>query len=213
MGTCIELDCGGPAVGQGLCSKHYKQQQRAGRWPAARAGRPAQYPEAVRSRHGGAPRLGLRLEPDLYAWVQQRGGSGWVHQLLRRTLEAATGKVSRPSPVPWGPGAEAAQFVTLLHQAYQLKTGQPHGLLEKLLDLYGIVSKARPKQSLETFTRQVYQLDQQGEAAQRQTGLHFRLHPGATAAKRRSNLLIFQPEDRTRELTYYGIEFFSSPIR
>ena len=213
MGTCIELDCTGTAVGQGLCSKHYKQQQRAGSLPAARAGRPTQYPEAVRSLHGGAPRLGLRLEPELYDWVQAQGGSSWVHQLLRRTLDASTGALSNPSPGPSGPGEEAAQFLILLHHAYQLKTGQPHGLLEKLLDLYGIVSKARPKQGLETFTRQVYQLDQQWEVAQRQTGLHFRLHPGATAARKRSNLLVFHPEDRTRELTYYGIEFFSAPPR
>ena len=99
-----------------------------------------------------------------------------------------------------------------MHQAYQLKTGQPHGLVEKLLDLYGILSKARPKQSLEAFTRQVYHLDQQYEAAQRQTGLHCRLHPGATAAKRRSNLLILHLEPGA-ELTYYGIEFFSGPHR
>jgi hypothetical protein len=213
MNLCTESNCGQAAVGRGLCARHYQQQRRAGSLtPGPSGGRPPAYSEEVRRRWGGAPRLGLRLEPELYDWVQEQGGSAWVHQLLQHSFEA-------PLPTSAAPRAwtvrQAAQFLRTLHQAYRWHCGQSSGPMVRLLDLYDVLTRlpeARQAYPVETFTVHVHQLDRHGAAAAALTGLPHRLFPGATAARRRSNLLVFQPEGRTRELTYYGVEFLPTPI-
>ena len=181
----------------------------AGRDPGTRRSGPTTVvPRRCAASYGGAPKLGLRLEPKLYEWVQQQGGVQWIQQVLRQAFETrspANRERAQTSGV-------TAQFLRVLHQAYQLQTGKKHGPMAKLVDLYAaltLLPRVRTAYSKEKFTRQVYDLDKHGVAATAATGLKFRLEPGATGARKRLNLLVFQPEGRSRELTYYGIEFIS----
>jgi len=45
-------------------------------------GRPRKYP--VGAGTDGAPRITLRMAPDLFEWVQEHGGAEFVRQVLQR---------------------------------------------------------------------------------------------------------------------------------
>lgn len=110
-----------------------------------------------------------------------------------------------------GPKFNAAQFLDTLRIAYELKKGQRTGGVEKLVDIYRILTVlplAKREYSLQEFARDIYLLDASGETMARD-GLKARLHPGATAARNRSNLLVVVTRDG-EERTYYGIEFFET---
>ena len=53
--------------------------------PKRPPGRPRKYPQA--SKHGGAPQINVRLEPDLWEWVQARGGGSWIRSVLHDLRE------------------------------------------------------------------------------------------------------------------------------
>lgn len=50
-------------------------------------GRPRLYSSDVADKHGGAPRLNLRLRPEVLDWVNERGGGRWVRDLLERMYQ------------------------------------------------------------------------------------------------------------------------------
>lgn len=96
----------------------------------------------------------------------------------------------------------------MLHAVYELRSRWP-GALEKLRDIYRILAllpQSGRRYSLEAFAHDVYLLDRHHQEAAAQSGLTFRLQPGATAARRRSHLLVVF-DSQGRERTYYGIEF------
>jgi len=104
----------------------------------------------------------------------------------------------------------AAQFLRTLHAAYELSTGQPHGVVEKLRVLYRVLTwrpQTRRTYSEQAFAQDVYRLDRELMRLT-PTGLQCRLHPGATGARNRRNLLVVTTQDGI-ERTYYGIEFLS----
>jgi hypothetical protein len=74
----------------------------------------------------------------------------------------------------------------------ELKTrlGPDAQVVVRLLDLYDVLTllpETRQAYRIDTFTWQVYQLDRHTEAVMQATGLVFRLHAGATAARNRKN--------------------------
>jgi hypothetical protein len=79
MSTCSEPGCDQVVAAKGLCSRHY-QQKRRGSSPTGHRGPAPKY--AVRPKHGGAPQLGLRLNPAVMAWVKDHGGSTWLRALV-----------------------------------------------------------------------------------------------------------------------------------
>jgi|GEM_PF-237414 len=110
-----------------------------------------------------------------------------------------------------GPRFNAAQFLDTLRAAYELKKGQRAGGVEKLVDIYRVLTVlplAKREYSLQEFARDIYLLDASGETSARD-GLKARLHAGATAARNRSNLLVVVTRDG-EERTYYGIEFYET---
>jgi hypothetical protein len=99
-------------------------------------------------------------------------------------------------------------FLEALYTAYLWQTGQTHGSVEKLLDLYRVLTiplQARRKYSLHHFGQDLYRLDAR-IGATTSSGATFQLHPGATAARKRSNLIVVTSREG-EERTYYGIEF------
>jgi hypothetical protein len=83
--------------------------------------------------------------------------------------------------------------------------------MAKFKDLYPILTLlplARQQYSLEEFAQDIHRLDQELTAVTR-SGVPFRIEPGSTGGKKRSNLLIVQSR-YGREVPYYGIEFFAS---
>lgn len=78
--VCSHDDCDQDAVAKGLCSKHYQQSRRP---PPGKRGPAPKYDR--RDSSGGAPRLQVRLEPELLDWVQQaHGGSAWIRDVVRQ---------------------------------------------------------------------------------------------------------------------------------
>lgn len=61
-------------------------------------GRPRKYPKAVGDKHDGAPQLKVRLDPELFDWVQGCGGPPWVRLLLSTAREK--GKLSAKDLAP-----------------------------------------------------------------------------------------------------------------
>lgn len=80
MKTCSEEGCGRAVVARGLCDKHYQRMRRGS--TRDRPGPAPKYSEGQRAKDGGAPTLGVRLDPDLLSWVRQQGGSSWVRHVL-----------------------------------------------------------------------------------------------------------------------------------
>lgn len=102
----------------------------------------------------------------------------------------------------------AGQFLRILHSVYLLMSRAP-GDMVKLVDLYRILSlvpAAGPLYTKAAFALDVYLLDRHHDEASSDSGLVFRLDPGSTAARRRSNLLFVTTRDGA-EGRYYGIEF------
>lgn len=60
------------------------------RTTGTRPGPKPKYSEDIRQRYGGAPRVSVRLEPDLFEWVRKQGGGGWLHAMLRELRELST---------------------------------------------------------------------------------------------------------------------------
>ena len=65
---------------KGLCSSHYQRQRRQEKDGQGKVGRPREYPEET---GGGAPRITVRLEPELLDWVREQGGGGWLRHVSR----------------------------------------------------------------------------------------------------------------------------------
>jgi hypothetical protein len=108
-----------------------------------------------------------------------------------------------------GPFPDATQFLFVLHAAYMLAERRPYGMMQKLKDLYRILAVlpyVGREYTLASFAEDVYRLDRCYGRAKSPTGLVFRLDPGSTAARRRTNLLVVTSVFGA-ELTYYGIEF------
>lgn len=106
------------------------------------------------------------------------------------------------------PRLHPEQFLETLLAAYEVLSGQRRGSMEKLVDIYRILTLlpgARRDYPQWEFARDVYLLDASGLKTTRD-GIPFRLHAGATGAKRRTNLLVVITREGV-ERTYYGIEF------
>lgn len=107
------------------------------------------------------------------------------------------------------PKLNVPQFLETLYSAWKL-LNQKRGGMEKLLDIYTcltLMPTFRQEYSQQEFARDVYLLDAAGLNASKE-GVQFRLHPGATGAKTRSNLLIVVTREGV-ERNYYSIEFFT----
>jgi hypothetical protein len=188
----------------------------------------------------GNPAIKVRLEPGILVQLRQRahrferGRGGGIAYYLR---SLAYRDLGLPDPTPWGgqesldltsddgSGVHSAStapakrsprfcpvdaFLEALYAAYQLKSGKPHGSVEKLRDLYQVLTilpQAQKLYTVEHFAQDIYRLDRE-QSVVTQTGVPYRLHRGATAAKKRSNLLVLKSLEGT-ELRYYGIEFFN----
>lgn len=64
---------------------HYKRWSRRARHNAQeKPGPKPRYDEATRQKYGGAPTMSVRVSPELWAWIQEHGGGGWVRGLLVR---------------------------------------------------------------------------------------------------------------------------------
>ena len=84
---CSEPGCGKKVVARGLCSQHYQQLRRAEGPVKGDVGRPREYPKELSDKHQGAPRLSVRLEPELLEWVRDQGGSTWLRHLAHELRE------------------------------------------------------------------------------------------------------------------------------
>ena len=87
---CSVEGCDGPVMAKGLCSTHYQRQRREG-LHHGQVGRPREYPSEISDKHHGAPKLTVRLEPELSEWVRGQGGGAWLRHVARelRRLSAA----------------------------------------------------------------------------------------------------------------------------
>lgn len=65
-------------VARGLCSKHYQRLRRQEGQSPGNVGRPRKYPEEVVDKWGGAPRLSVRLDPEVMEWAKEQGGGAWL---------------------------------------------------------------------------------------------------------------------------------------
>ena len=80
---CAEEGCEAEAAVRGLCSKHYQRSRRAEGQTPGQVGRPRAYAPEVSDKHEGAPKLTVRLEPELLSWVREQGGSTWLRHAAR----------------------------------------------------------------------------------------------------------------------------------
>ena len=80
---CSEPGCDNQATVRGLCSKHYQRQRRAEGQTPGQVGRPREYAPEVSDKHEGAPKITVRLEPELLEWVRQQGGGAWLRNAAR----------------------------------------------------------------------------------------------------------------------------------
>jgi len=88
MKTCSEPGCDGAVVARGMCSRHYQRVRRGS--TRDKPGPPPRYPEGQRAKDGGAPTLGVRLEPELFSWVRQQGGVPFVRRILLQLRQLST---------------------------------------------------------------------------------------------------------------------------
>jgi hypothetical protein len=167
-----------------------------------RGGVIAYYLRSLAYRDLGLPEPAPWAATDSMNLSTPEGGSG-VHS--PNTLPLI--HVARPEPC--ASACPVGAFLEALYAAYQLKSGKPHGSLEKFRDLYQVLTllpQARHLYTLEQFAQDIYRLDREPRTIT-QSGVPYRLHPGSTGARKRSNLLIVQ-SIHGAELRYYGIEFF-----
>lgn len=68
---------------------HYQRQRRTGFTDAAPVGRPRQYDADLSEKHGGAPKMTVRFDPDVYDWLKERGGASWVRNAARELKQLA----------------------------------------------------------------------------------------------------------------------------
>ncbi len=91
MGRCIEEGCEGDAIAEERCMKHYqrrrREQLRNGERPVRHKRGPERRYTELRDPYGGAPKLSVRLDPEVYEWVSELGGGAWVRRLLARLNE------------------------------------------------------------------------------------------------------------------------------
>lgn len=80
---CSEAGCESEATVRGLCSKHYQRVRRAEGQKPGQVGRPREYAPEISDKHEGAPKLSVRLEPELHSWVRDQGGGAWLRHVAR----------------------------------------------------------------------------------------------------------------------------------
>ena len=85
--NCSEPGCEREAQIKGLCSPHYQRLRRQEKDGQGKVGRPKEYDDAAADPGGGAPRITVRLEPELLEWVRQQGGGGWLRHVSRELRE------------------------------------------------------------------------------------------------------------------------------
>lgn len=84
---CSEEGCDRKVFSRGLCSMHYQRQRRTGFTSPAPVGRPRQYDPELSDKHGGAPKMTVRFDPEVYDWVREQGGATWVRNAARELKE------------------------------------------------------------------------------------------------------------------------------
>ena len=62
---------------------HYQQHRRAVGVNVGQRGRPREYDPEVADSHGGAPKISVRFEPEVLAWVKEQGGARWLRLAVR----------------------------------------------------------------------------------------------------------------------------------
>ena len=85
---CDEPGCEEKALAQGLCSRHYQRKRRGS--TRDKPGPAPKYPEEMRIKYQGAPIVQVRLEPALWNWVQEQGGSSWLRHAVEQLRTMAT---------------------------------------------------------------------------------------------------------------------------
>ncbi len=60
---------------------HYQRARREEGPAGEQVGRPRKYPKGVGDKHGGAPRISVRLDPEVYEWVRSQGGGAWLRHV------------------------------------------------------------------------------------------------------------------------------------
>jgi hypothetical protein len=218
MSQCQTEACENAATAQGLCSRHYQERRRREKGVCTVRGPVPRYPQELRDKYQGAPHFNLRLDPEVFDWVAARGGVAWLRRILDLLKRYGTFTLGEEpvlaSPVGKFHGASNAnQFLDMLYTVYQLLARKPYGAVVTFHDLYNILTllpHARQEYTLSTFAMDIYRLDHYPGITTKH-GLHVRLHPGATAARRRENLLIMTTP-QGEERTYYGIEFEKTPL-
>jgi len=78
--VCSEEGCGRQAVALGMCQRHYRRKKRGS--TQDRPGHPTLYPKTPEKPYKGAPRMELRLDPEVQAWVLAHGGPAWARRVL-----------------------------------------------------------------------------------------------------------------------------------
>ncbi len=76
---------------------HYQRSRRAEGQTPGQVGRPRTYPDGVGDKHGGAPRVSVRLDPEVYEWVKAQGGGAWLRHVARELSQLA----DEPDFEPW----------------------------------------------------------------------------------------------------------------
>lgn len=84
---CSQTGCEREAQIKGLCSLHYQRLRRQEKDGQGKVGRPKEYGDDAADPGGGAPRITVRLEPDLLEWVREQGGGGWLRHVSRELRE------------------------------------------------------------------------------------------------------------------------------
>lgn len=93
---CSEPECERESLAQGLCAKHYQALRRRQRGARAKPGPVPKLPPDIYERYDGAPQVTIRLQPDLFAWVRERGGVAFVRRVLQQLHDEGTARVEEP---------------------------------------------------------------------------------------------------------------------
>ena len=84
---CSEEGCNNEAVARGMCSKHYQKWRRTDEATTGQVGRPRKYAKEIGEKHQGAPRITVRLEPELMEWVREQGGATFLRHVAGQLYE------------------------------------------------------------------------------------------------------------------------------
>lgn len=84
---CSEEGCKNKAVARGMCSKHYQRWRRTDEAETGQVGRPRQYAKEIGEKHQGAPRITVRLKPELMEWVKSQGGATFLRHVTGQLYE------------------------------------------------------------------------------------------------------------------------------